>query len=79
MKEKLPRAWVRISERLPEAGSIIACCAKHHTGVAMYWAGRVTRVSGNFATMEVLGEDRSSFIITHDTWWMRLPAAPPRF
>ncbi len=65
--------WVPIAERLPKKDDIIACCAEHHRGGLMYWAGLVVEVHRTYALMEVRNEFPRRFVITHDTRWLKLP------
>lgn len=69
-------AWINITDAMPAPGDIIACCAEHRDGGLMYWAGTVTAVEPEFARMERRGDRTERFIITHDTFWMRLPDPP---
>jgi len=66
--------WTPITAQLPEVDDLIACCAEHHRGGLMYWAGMVVEVHRTYAVMEVKNEFSRRFVITDDTLWMRLPA-----
>ena len=70
-------SWIRISERLPAEGDVIACAAEHHEGGMMFWAGTIIEIwLGDFALIEQKGEKTRSYILTGDTLWMLLPSLP---
>jgi hypothetical protein len=65
--------WTPITAQLPEVDDLIACCAEHHRGGPMYWAGMVVEVHRTYALMEVKNEFPRRFVITDDTLWLKLP------
>lgn len=69
-------AWVKISDRLPKEGDVIACCAEHRAGGPMFWAGHIVEVKRGFAVMETRGVPPQRFILTYDTLWVSLPPIP---
>jgi hypothetical protein len=67
--------WKSILDAKPSPGDIIACYAQHRHGGIMYWAGTVLDVDSGNVLMLTRGENNRRFIITDDTFWIRLPTA----
>lgn len=67
-------SWIKITDKKPNNGDIIACKAEHCNGGLMYWAGTVLQVRPDgLVVMETKNERTRNFIITIDTEWIKLP------